>query len=62
MAEEFKERVQSAQRNLDDTAPLKATRTWYRNGTRGSLHSNRHCYKLNTWGSTQLSCSIEDAA
>lgn len=62
MANDFRASVESAQRTLDDPAPLRAPRTWYRNGTRGSLHANRHCYKLDSWGSTQATHTLEEAA
>lgn len=62
MANDFRARVESALRTLDDPAPLRAPRAWYRNGTRGSLHANRHCYKLDSWGSTQATHTLEEAA
>jgi hypothetical protein len=43
--------VETAVAHLDDPSEFMELRTWYRNGSRGSLHSTRSCYKHDSYRS-----------
>jgi len=62
MANQFRQDVEVAIKHLDDTAALNATRTWYRNGSRGNLHARPGCYKCETWNNTKVDHSIAEAS
>lgn len=47
---------------LEDRAPLEETRRWYRNGTRGLLHADANCHKLEPGRITSLDATMLDAA
>lgn len=62
MSSPFKHLVNVGVTGLDDPSPLQTPRQWFRNGERGNLHIDRHCYKLSSWSSASVDLTHEQAA
>ena len=62
MSSLFKDLVRVGLTGLTDPSPLQTPRQWFRNGERGNLHIDRHCYKLQSWTNKQVDMTYEQAA
>lgn len=61
-ANQFRVQVTNALEYLDDPSQFHQEITWYRLGTRGSLHSSSTCHKLDRWNTTSVSFTVAQAA
>ena len=59
---QFRVQVIDALAYLDDPSQLHQEVKWHRAGTRGTLHSNSNCHKLDRWNVQTISLSVAQAA
>lgn len=61
MSSNLKQLVSIGVTGLTDSLPLQTPRSWFKNGERGNLHSDKHCHKLPGRGVSTLELSYVQA-
>lgn len=62
MVNQFRIQVSTTLAYLDDPSDLYLEKTWYRIGTRGNLHIDANCYKLDRWNKKSVSLTLVEAS
>lgn len=61
-ANQFRSQVSTILAYLDDPSDLHLEKTWYRLGTRGNLHIDANCHKLDRWNKKSSSLTLAEAS